>query len=147
MKSCTFFGHSEFYENIEDELKSVVYDLIENKGVVNFYVGTHGKFDMLTKKILAEAKSKYNHLSCYMVLAYLNKDAASDSKIETLFPEGIEGVPKRYAIVFRNGWMIDRSDFVVTYVKYETGGAAKFKTIAEKKGKTVINIEKQTNRR
>ena len=37
--------------------------------------------------------------------------------------------------------MIEKSDYVVTYVHHSFGGAAQFKEIAEKKGKIVINIE------
>lgn len=36
--------------------------------------------------------------------------------------------------------MIEQSDYVVTYVKYTIGGASKFKELAEKKKKIVINI-------
>lgn len=39
--------------------------------------------------------------------------------------------------------MIERSDYVVTYVKYTVGGAVRFKELAEKKNKTVINIAAQ----
>ena len=40
----------------------------------------------------------------------------------------------------RNTWMINNSDYVVTYVKYSVVGAAKFKRLSEKKCKIVINI-------
>lgn len=36
--------------------------------------------------------------------------------------------------------MINRSEYVITYVKYGTGGAAKSKESAEKKGKIVLNL-------
>ena len=36
--------------------------------------------------------------------------------------------------------MIDNSDYVIVYVEHKTGGAAKFKEIAERKKKIVINI-------
>lgn len=49
-------------------------------------------------------------------------------------------VPRRFAIDKRNRWMIDHSDFVITYVSRSFGGAAKFKEIAEKKNRVVINI-------
>ena len=61
----------------------------------------------------------------------------------TIFPEGIESVPKRFAIDFRNKWMVSHSDCVVVYVNKSFGGAAKFLDIAEKRGLTVINIAKQ----
>ena len=36
--------------------------------------------------------------------------------------------------------MIDKSNFVITYVKCNTGGAAKFESLAMKMNKMVINI-------
>ena len=40
--------------------------------------------------------------------------------------------------------MIEQSDYVVTYVKYTVGGAEKFKKLAEKKKRMVINIATQS---
>ena len=37
--------------------------------------------------------------------------------------------------------MLERADFVITYVTHITGGAADFKDLAERKGKTVINLD------
>ena len=52
-----------------------------------------------------------------------------------------ETVPKRFAIFYRNKWMIERSDYVVTYVTHQIGsGAAQFKELAEKQGKIVIEL-------
>ncbi len=39
--------------------------------------------------------------------------------------------------------MINQSDYVVTYVWKTWGGASKFKEIAEKKNRTVINLYKE----
>ncbi|MEE1280074.1 MAG: hypothetical protein UHH95_04500 [Oscillospiraceae bacterium] len=44
---------------------------------------------------------------------------------DTIYPDGLEGVPPNYAISRRNMWMIDNADYVVTYVKYIVGGAAR----------------------
>lgn len=61
---------------------------------------------------------------------------------ETLLPDGIEVGPARFAIDRRNKWMVEQADYAITYVTHSWGGAAKFKELAEKKGKTVINIER-----
>lgn len=61
-----------------------------------------------------------------------------------VYPEGLEFVPPKFAIIKRNNWMIKKSDFVVVYVKDLCGGAAKFKEVAEIKGKKVINIAEKT---
>ncbi len=50
---------------------------------------------------------------------------------------------KKYALDRRNGWMVNQSDYVVTYVKNTRGVAHKFKEKAEKKKKTVINLYKE----
>ena len=60
---------------------------------------------------------------------------------ETILPEGIETAPKRFAITYRNKWMIEQSYYVVTYVVHDAvSGAAKFQKLAEKKGKRVIAL-------
>ena len=65
---------------------------------------------------------------------------------DTILPEGIETVIKRFAINYRNKWMIEQSDFVVTYVVHDGGsGAAQFKKLAERKGKTVIELSSANN--
>ena len=57
---------------------------------------------------------------------------------DRILPEGIERVHPRYAIVWRNNWMIDKSDYVIAYVTHPTGGAYKAVERAKKKGKEVI---------
>ena len=140
MASCCFFGHREVYEDIGESLERVICDLIERKKVKCFYVGNHGAYDRTVKRKLSEIKERYPEISYYVVLAYLPKKGDEYKKIETIYPEGIERVPKKYAIIYRNNWMIDKSEYVVSYVKYETGGAANFQNIAKRKGKDVINI-------
>lgn len=61
---------------------------------------------------------------------------------ETLLSDGTEVAPVRFAIGRRNKWMVEQADYVITHVTHSWGGAAKFKELAEKKGKTVINIER-----
>lgn len=63
------------------------------------------------------------------------------SEEETMIPDEIEVGPVRFAIDRRNKWMVEQADYVITHVTHSWGGAAKFKELAEKKGKTVINIE------
>ena len=40
--TCTFFGHRDFKDENIDKLRDTVKDLIENRGVDNFYVGHQG---------------------------------------------------------------------------------------------------------
>ena len=137
---CTFFGHRDTPTEIKAHLREILLDLIERQGVQQFYVGNHGSFDAMARSLMAELEQ--SHRSRYeIVLAYLPSEKVPlyDSD-HTLLPEGIETVPPRFAIEYRNKWMIDQSDIVITYVHRSFGGAAKFRDLAKKKGKTVIDL-------
>ena len=135
---CTFFGHRDASESLAIELRKVLIELLETGNVDAFYVGNSGNFDRLVSRVLSELSSEYSFI-CRVVLAYLPEHEI-DYNFETIYPEGLENVPKRFAISYRNNWMIERSDIVVTYVERNYGGAYQFKVIAEKKGKKVIEI-------
>lgn len=137
--TVTFFGHSDAPDTLRDKLKDVMIDLITNRGADLFYVGNNGNFDRLALSMLKELKNIYSYIEYRVVLAYL-PTANSAELANTEYPEGIELVPKRFAICFRNKWMIEQSDVVVTYVVHSYGGAAKFAELARKKEKTVWNI-------
>ena len=83
---------------------------------------------------------QYPHIRCTVVLAYIPLQAEYWEGLETLFPDGLENVPRRFAVDRRNRWMIQHADCVVTYVTRIVGGAAKYKQLAEKKGKVVIEL-------
>lgn len=145
MLTCTFFGHKDTPKEIEPTLRSTLVDLINNEKVCKFYVGNHGNFDCMVKRCLIELKEIYS-IEYAVVLAYLpDSKYSTERKIptNTIFPNNIETVPRKFAINYRNKWMIEQSDYVVTYVKYTIGGAARFKELAERKKKIVINIAEQ----
>ena len=99
----------------------------------------------MARSALAEFEQTHR-ISYEIVLAYLpqQEDLLCDTD-HTLLPEGIETVPPRFAIEYRNKWMIDHSDIVVTYVRRSFGGAAKFKNSAKKKNKKVIELTEIKN--
>ena len=146
--TCTFFGHRFVPQKIEPTLRSTLIDLIENHGVDLFYVGNHGDFDAMVRRTLRELSVKYP-IRYHVVLAYMPEkrdEYRLTDYSDTILPEGIETVIKRFAINYRNKWMIEQSDFVVTYVVHDGGsGAARFKKLAERKGKTVIELSSANN--
>ena len=137
---CTFFGHKDTPKEIEPILRSTLIDLIENKNANVFYVGNNGSFDTMVRRQLKELYLTYP-ITYSVVLAYLpTKKSECDDYTNTILPEGIETAPKRFAISYRNKWMIEQADIVVTYVTHSFGGAAQFKALAERQGKTVIEL-------
>ena len=140
MAACTFFGHSDAPIQITSVLKSTLIDLIENKNVSEFYVGNNGNFDAIVKDVLVDLKREYAHIDYAVVRAYLPNEKQSEDYHNTMYPLGLENVPPKYAICRRNEWMIEKSQYVVTYVVYSFGGAYKYKTLATKKKRVVINL-------
>ena len=142
-KTCCFFGHREVTHNIRPKLTAVIEKLITEDGVTEFYVGHQGQFDSMVYSVLKELKARYPQISYTVVLAYMPDEHIRELYGEdTLFPDGMETVPKRFAISKRNDWMISHSDIAVCYVWKVTGGAAKFKEKAKKKGLRVIDVIK-----
>ena len=138
--TVTFFGHKDTPKEIEPTLRTTLVDLIENHGATEFYVGNNGNFDTMVRRQL-EDLSRIYPITYSVVLAYLpTKKSEYDDYTNTILPEGIETVHKRFAISYRNKWMLEQSDVVVTYVTHSFGGAWRFKALAERQGKTVIEL-------
>ncbi len=141
MVVCTFFGHRDCPDSIKLALQSQIEDLITNHGVDMFYVGNQGQFDALVRRILKELTGKYPHINFAVVLAYMPREGSDPADYaDTMLPEGIEKVPPRFAIAWRNKWLLSQSDYVVSYVTHSWGGAAQFVEKARKQKKIVINL-------
>lgn len=133
---CCFFGHRDTSDKVLPMLKKTIIDLIENKNVNLFYVGKNGNFDILAARLLNDL-SQYYDFKFYIVITRFPKEESSN----TLMPEGIECIHPKFAINYRNKWMLERSDYVITYVTSNiSSGAAKFKELAVKKNKQVIEL-------
>ena len=58
-----------------------------------------------------------------------------------IYPE-IEDKPKRYAILYRNKYMVEKADYVVAYVSRNWGGAYQTYKHAKRRGKLIFNLAK-----
>lgn len=124
MPACTFFGHRDCPDSIYPTLLDTIEGLILSNGVDRFYVGHQGHFDALALKALRELKKQHPEIAYHVVLAYLPQRPLPYDPEETLYPEGLETVPPRFAISRRNDWMLDRAEYAITYVGVSFGGAA-----------------------
>lgn len=139
MKTCTFFGHRDCSPSVQPLLHQTVATLIEKNGVRRFLVGAEGAFDAMVRRVLEDMAPRYD-IQYEVVLAYLPID--KPPMTHTVMPPDFERYPKRFAIDYRNRYMLRESDYVVVYVIKTYGGAAKFAHMAESQRKTVINIAK-----
>lgn len=140
MSLCTFFGHSECYGLDAAVLRSAIEDLIK-QGVTEFLVGNQGQFDGMVRTCLKSLQKQYPEIRYSVVLAYLpTKKREFEDFSDAMYPEGIESVHPRYAISWRNRYLLGRADICLCYVNYTFGGAYKFAHMAKTRGLTVINL-------
>ena len=143
-QTCCFFGHHDTIAEIRSALYAEIENHITNHNVKTFYVGGYGNFDRMSVTILNELKRKYPQIEIILVLAYLPTEKKPEYETDlydaTLYPEGLETVPKRFAISHRNRWIVQQSDYLITYVRTSYGGAYKALQHAKRTGKQMINL-------
>ncbi len=140
MYGCCFIGHKVFSAEIKRPLASILEELIKDKMVTRFYVGTQGKFDQVVYEVLCELEKQYP-IQIYVVLAYLNRDldVYYDGK-KTIYPDELTKTPLRYAIRKRNSFMIDKADYLVSYINTPYTNAYGNVLEAIRKKKKIINL-------
>ncbi len=135
-KTCFFIGNRHTPSNIEQQLMEVVEQHITEYGVTIFTVGHYGSFDSLVAGVLKKAKKQYPLIKLYLLAPYaLNQNIkAPDEFNGTFYPEGLETVPKPFAIVQANRYMIQNSDYLITYC-HNVGSTHKFVEYAQRREK------------
>ena len=135
-KSCFFFGHREADEQLLPRLESVVDRLILGEGVRYFYVGGYGGFDRIVATAVKNAKQQHPNITLMLVLPYHPAERSvetPDGFDGTYYADGMEKVPKRYAIVRANRCMVETCDWLVCYVKHGASNSRKLLEYAQRR--------------
>jgi len=142
---CSFFGHRDISSAVRPILYKEIERHIFEKSADTFYIGGYGGFDNMASGILKEMKEKYPHISISLILAYIptGPDLKIRTHYDTLYPEGLEIVPQKYAITHRNRWIVENSDYVIAYVKSSYGGAYTALKYARQKKKCFVNLAEE----
>lgn len=125
-KVCVFIGHRDAQPAIWEKLLAAVEFTINELGVTEFYVGGYGRFDSMAAEAVRNAKQLHPETRLYLIYAYLpvHKDDFMIERYDaTLFLEGLESSPRRFAISKRNRWMVDQASAIIAYVEHGWGGA------------------------
>ena len=142
----TFCGHSNclFSDEEKEKLKQLLIKEIRKNPTCKFYLGGYGAFDSLCLRTLRELKKEFQDIELIFITPYIDKNY---SKLEfakyhyddIIFPP-LESVPRKFAILKRNEWMVEEADLVIAYVIYSWGGATKTLEYAKRKKVPIINI-------
>lgn len=136
MKSCFFIGHREASEDILPVLLRTIEQHITEYGVTEFIVGSYGGFDRLVAHALIETKKHYPHIILTLLLAYHPGERPvimPQGFDQTFYPPGMENVPRRYAIVRANRYMVDHVDRLISYAWHLASNARNLVEYAQKR--------------
>ncbi len=135
-KTSFFIGSRHTPYNIKAQLAEAIEKHITEYGVTTFTVGHYGAFDKLTAEVLLEAKQRHSNIKLYLLAPYaLNQNREAPKGFDgTFYPEGLEIVPRRYAIVQANLYMIQNSGYLISYCP-GVGNSRKLTGLAQKREK------------
>ena len=150
--SCFFIGHREADKEILPQLRREVQRHIVELGVTEFIVGHYGGFDYWAGQAVLEAKEEYPEICLGLLLPYhpaerpVNPPNGFDY---TYYPPEMERVPRRFAIVRANRYMVDHVDHLIAYVWHTASHARELLEYAQRRqdrglmGVTVLSRVKQ----
>ena len=134
MGNCFFIGHRETPDRVYPTLLETIERHITEYGVSEFVVGQYGSFDRLVIRALSQAKRAHPDITLMLMTPYypVNRKVDLPEAFDALFyPPDLETVPKRLAIVRANRYMVERSDFLIAYVRHPASNARELLDVAD----------------
>ncbi|MBR7082036.1 MAG: hypothetical protein IKI49_04975 [Oscillospiraceae bacterium] len=137
--TCFFIGHRNAPQELTPKLSEAVERHITEYGVTDFVVGHYGRFDAMAAGAVRDAKKRHRSVTLTLLLPYypFGGNFETPEFDGTLYPAGLESVPRAAAIVRANRYMIEESDFLICYDREIAGGTrdiVKFARRREKNG-------------
>ena len=147
MNSCFFIGHADASEEVFAQLTQTVERLIVKENVGYFYVGGYGNFDRLAAMTVKRLKRSYPFILLMLVLPYHPAErpvSVPEGFDGTYYPEGMETVPRRYAIVRANRKMVESVDWLIAHVCHPASNSRSILEYAQRREKTgqihIVNL-------
>lgn len=141
MKSCFFTGHREADERLLPILTATIERLFEEEHVSYFYVGGYGGFDRIAATAVKQVRLHHPEITLMMVLPYHPGERPVETPYGfdgTYYPEGLEKVPRRYAIVRANELMAKQSDWLIAYVRHGQAIPTRYCSMRRSRGLHVL---------
>ena len=143
MSSCFFIGHRETSAELLPAIMEAIEMHILEYRVTEFIVGHYGGFDRLAARAVLAAKKHHPEISLSLLLPYHPAERPIPTPPgfdNTYYPPGMETVPKPFAIVRANRYMVDHTDYLIAYVWHPASNARNLLAYAEQKGICITNL-------
>ena len=135
---------------LKELIKKQAIRLIEQENVTDFLVGQIGGFEQDAYDTVLEIKNDYPHIRVILVISRVSelnpiqKDYSGYIFYgryfdDFIFPDKCATGYKRCCIIYRNRYIVENSDFIISYNRYKSR-AYEFCRAATDKGVTVIEL-------
>jgi len=141
--NCILFGHRNAPSSLREPLKAEILKLIDEERINKFYIGNNGDFDYLGQCVLREVACARAGVNFYIVLSFMGETALSGEQGATVFPEGLETAPPKFAIYKRNEWLIKNAACAIVYVESEISNCYRLMCKAARRGVRITNLAAQ----
>jgi hypothetical protein len=119
-KVCFLFGHTTTPSEAIARIEAAAERHYQEHGIRTFIVGNRGSFDGYAAAAIKALKQRYNDISLLLLLAYHPSERSVDltEEFDNSYYPPLENVPRQYAIVRANKYMVDTADSIICYVKH-----------------------------
>lgn len=142
-KRCFFIGHRDVFHEVYPLLYDAVETHIIKYNITEFIVGHYGQFDHLAAKAVLLAKQQHPHVTLTMLLPYHPAERIinlPEGYNGTLYPEGMEKVPRKFAIVKANQYMIEHTDYIIAYAWHTASNTSNVLQHARSRNIPICNL-------
>ena len=142
-KICFLFGNSSAPYDVIPQIEQAAQRHYLEYGINTFIVGSRGNFDSYAATAIKTLKQTYRDISLYLLLSYHpgERPVELPPGFDASFYPPMENIPRQYAIVQANKYMIDTADSIICYAKY-VGNSKKllaYTTQRHKKNNIIID--------
>lgn len=135
---------------LKEKIKKAIINLITTENVTEFFVGHIGGFEEDAYDSVLEVKKNYPNIIITLIISKMSEFHYTNIKNSTLknsdkycdnfiLPEKCATGYKKLSIVYRNRYIIEHADFIISYNKFK-GNAYKFCQQAKVKGVKIIEL-------
>ena len=137
--TCFLFGHRDAPESLLPAVEAAVEHCVDAWGVTEFVVGQYGGFDRLAARAVQHIRRRRPEIALVLLLPYLPTRPIPAGYDGSLVPDGMERVPRRFAIVRANRYAVDRCDALIVHVAHP-GNSARLLVYAKSRKVHIVNL-------
>ena len=118
VKCCFLFGHATTPYDTLVRIEAAAEKQYNEQGIRTFIVGNRGNFDSYAATAIKRLKQKHDDITLLLLLAYhpAERPVHLTEGFDNSYYPPIENVPRQYAIVRANKYMVDTADSIICYV-------------------------------